>query len=727
VPQARPSSQSKPLIPRKHSRSDGASSPGAQAAAGVGTPWLLAGAAVTAVVLVLALIYSGAAAAGTVSDPGALTRWGLPVAEAVHNLAAATVIGSLVFAAVILPRQLRPRRARGGAQPDPADEHPAFAHALQLAAWASIAWTLAAVAVLVLTFSDISGLPLSGDAQYTSALVGFVTDIPNGRAWLATSVIAAVVSTLTFGVRSTTGLALTMLLAIGGLIPMALVGHAAGADDHYGAVNSIGLHLVGVALWIGGLIVLAFVSRDLTVPASPGRGGGRDDTAAVLARYSALALFAFALVLLSGVVNAAYRINSWSQLFSSEYGTLALVKTAATLLLGAIGWMHRRWIIPQLGTGTSGGGAGTGVVLSAKRVLWQLVAVELLIMGAVSAVAVVLSRTPPPVPELPPVEATPARLLTGYELPPELTSERYLTEWRFDWLWVAVALTLTVAYVLGVIKLHRRGDSWPVLRILSWFVGMVLLTYFTSGAPAVYGMVLFSAHMLDHMALTMVVPLFLVLGAPLTLALKALTPRGDGSRGLREWILILIHSKFSQLVTHPLFAAANFAGSIILFYYSPLFGLALREHVGHELMNVHFLLTGYIFALTMVGVDPLPRRAPYPLRLVLLLATMAFHAFFAVSIMGGDSLIQASWFGNMGRDWGLSAIEDQQLGGAYMWGIGEIPTVLLAIIVAVTWSRTDARETKRKDRAADRNNDAELAAYNDMFAKLAERDRDVRR
>jgi putative copper resistance protein D len=175
-------------------------------------------------------------------------------------------------------------------------------------------------------------------------------------------------------------------------------------------------------------------------------------------------------------------------------------------------------------------------------------------------------------------------------------------------------------------------------------------------------------------------------------------------------------------VTHPLFAAANFAGSIVLFYYSDAFGYAMRDHVGHELMNLHFALTGYIFVLTMIGTDPLPRRAPYPMRLLLLLATMGFHAFFGVAIMGGTGLLAADYFGNLGRTWGPAALLDQQMGGAVAWGIGEVPTLLVAIGVAVMWSRSDARESKRTDRAADRNNDADLTAYNDMFAKLAERD-----
>jgi putative copper resistance protein D len=257
---------------------------------------------------------------------------------------------------------------------------------------------------------------------------------------------------------------------------------------------------------------------------------------------------------------------------------------------------------------------------------------------------------------------------------------------------------------------------------VTWIIGLLVLTYITSGPPSVYGRVLFSAHMVDHMALTMVAPIFLVLGAPVTLALRALPARKDGSRGLREWLLLFVHSKFSQVVTHPLFAAANFAGSIVLFYYSDAFSLAMREHVGHELMNLHFALTGYIFVLSMIGTDPLPRRAPYPLRLLLLLATMGFHAFFGVAIMGGTNLLAADYFGNLGRSWGASALLDQQMGGAVAWGIGEVPTLLVAIGVAIMWSRSDERETRRTDRAADRNNDADLTAYNDMFAKLAERD-----
>jgi cytochrome c oxidase assembly factor CtaG/putative copper export protein len=698
-----------------------APNPGAQsqadAALGITRPWQLAGLAALFLGLAAALLFSGAAAAREVSDPGAMVRWGLPISKAVHNISLATVIGGLIFAAGILPKNL----GRGRSKQEDAPEHPAFARALGVAAAAGVAWTLSAIAVLVLTYADVAGQGISGDAEFTKALVFFMTDIATGRAWLAVTVIAAVVTTALFGVRSLTGLALTLVLALAGLVPTALIGHSASSNDHDGAISSLGLHLVGVSVWVGGIILLALLSGVLAgsrtsaggaVASLP--GGPADITEPTLRRFSSLAGFAFVLVFASGVLNASVRVTSWGDLFGSPYGQLILAKTAATIVLGGIGFMHRQWVIPQLGR--------KGSLMSSRRVLWQLILMELLIMGATSGIAVALGRSAPPEPTTYAPDASPAFILSGYDLPPELTPERWLTEWRLDWIWVAVAAFGLVSYFLGVAKVRARGDKWQLFRSANWVVGLLVLTYVTSGPPAVYGRVLFSAHMVDHMTLTMVAPLFLVLGAPVTLALRALPARGDGSRGLREWLLLFVHSKFSQLVTHPLFAAANFAGSIVLFYYSDAFGFAMREHVGHELMNLHFALTGYIFVLSMIGTDPLPRRAPFPLRLVLLLATMGFHAFFGVAIMGGTGLLAADYFGNLGRGWGPSALLDQQLGGAVAWGIGEVPTLLVAIGVAIMWSRSDERETRRTDRAADRNNDADLTAYNDMFAKLAERD-----
>ena len=148
------------------------------------------------------------------------------------------------------------------------------------------------------------------------------------------------------------------------------------------------------------------------------------------------------------------------------------------------------------------------------------------------SVSSVLSRTAPPVPEELAPDASPARILTGYELPPALEGARWITMWRFDWLWVAIIAFLTLWYLRSVWQLRRRGDRWPVLRTVAWLAGLAVLLWATSGSPAVYGRVLFSAHMVGHMTLTMLSPVFLVLGAPITLALRALPSRTDGTLSL---------------------------------------------------------------------------------------------------------------------------------------------------------------------------------------------------
>ncbi|MDN6490209.1 MAG: cytochrome c oxidase assembly protein, partial [Yaniella sp.] len=237
--------------------------------------------------------------------------------------------------------------------------------------------------------------------------------------------------------------------------------------------------------------------------------------------------------------------------------------------------------------------------------------------------------------------------------------------------------------------------------------------------PAIYGRVVFSAHMVNHMILTMLIPIFLVRGAPITLAMRSMESRKDGTRGPREYMLTLLQSKYSKVITNPIFAAVNFAGSLVIIYFTPVFEFALRYHIGHEMMNIHFLLTGFIFVSVMIGIDPLPNRPSYPLRLVILLATMVFHAFIAVSLTGSDSLLMSEWFSAIGRDWGASAIEDQQIGGLIMWGTGEFPTVGMAMIVLFRWRQDDMQHAKRRDDRVDRLGDSDLDDLNEYYARMA--------
>ena len=691
------------------------------------------------IALIIAGLATGLGQADQISDPGAVTRWGLPAARYVHHVAAATAITSAILAAIAVPPRTGPRqRHRLDRGPDQHKEHPIYGRLLQIAMVAAIVWTVAALAVMVLTFSSLAGLPLSADESFSTGFFDFITSITTGQAWLAVVLIAGAFGTLIAAVRSPAGLGFTAVLGLCALVPIAMVGHSSSGDDHQAAVSSLGLHLLGVVIWVGGLMALALLAPQISRTAgslSAQDQGGPELLGTLLRRYSLLAGLALVTVVASGVVNAELRVGSFAQLFTTEYGLMLIVKIAATAVLAVLGWMHRSWIIPRLAGSHLGASAGADgganpaqqpapvrTRFTTTKLLWQMILVEIAIMSAVIGVSAVLGRTAPPVPDELPPDATPTRILTGYTLPPEQSLGEFFTLWRMDWLWVAVIAFLAIWYLRATLQLRARSIRWPVMRTVSWLFGLAVLFWVTSGGAAVYGMVTFSGHMVQHMTLTMVAPIFLVMGSPVTLAMRALTSRRDGTRGAREWILWLVHSKASKVISHPIVAAANFAGSIIIFYYTPIFGWALEYHLGHILMTVHFLLTGYIFALVLIGRDPLPSRPPHYLRILILLATMAFHAFFAIALMSSEGLIQAEWFGNMGHGW-FPAIDDQHRGGELMWGLGEIPALLLGVIACVQWAKDDTREMRRVDREADRTGEAELEEYNLMLEQMAERRR----
>lgn len=707
---------------------------GKEASGGISSYWIWAFPLLALALMAASFVVTGANAGTDLVDAGAAVRWLLPTTEVLQNLAMATVIGSLLFAVGIVPRFTDDTQGRAHYNMAHAynkaqralnlqrEEYAPFTAVLNLASAASVVWALTSIAQLVLSYADISGRAVSAADSYTQELSSYIMTITSGQAQATTVAVAVIVATLTFAIRSLTGLLVTLGLSMLGIVTIALTGHSAGGDDHMGAVNSLGLHVLGISLWTGGMIALAYISQKISAPdAGTGTIPGSRDTStaarrvpmvvAVLKRYSTVAFLSFILVVTSGVINANLRMFAWENL-TTDYGLQVLTKLALTLLLGAIGALHRLRLIPAMEAGK----------VSGIRGVWQAIIAEIIIMGGVSGLAVSLSRTAPPKSEDLPVDASPVRIITNYEMPPEPHLEQWFTQWRFDWFWVALIIFLAGVYLWAYLRVGASGGKRNPLRLASWFFGLALLFFVTSGSLAVYSQVLFSAHMVEHMTLTMIIPTFLVLGAPVTLLLTALQPRQDGTRGPREWILRLVHSTWSKVITNPLFAGFNFAGSLVLMYFTPMFGISMRYHVGHEFMLIHFLLTGYLFVLVLIGVDPIPYRPMYPFRLVLLIATLGYHAFVGIALMHGNALLLASWFGNLGREWGGTALEDQQLGGSIMWGMGEIPTMLVAVIVAIQWAASDKKLTKRLDRQADRDGDAELKAYNEMFEKLNEED-----
>jgi cytochrome c oxidase assembly factor CtaG/putative copper export protein len=648
-------------------------------------PAILVAAAVVA--LLVGLAYGGGAAPLLTGDAGPVVRWGLPAATLVVNLSAAGMIGALVVALFAL---------RSGDRP--------FDTALDTASAAAAVFTVAAAATAYLTFLNVFNAAPSADAEFGRQLGRFLVDTDLGRAWLLTVIAGAMLTVLTFAVRGWTGTVLVAAFAVASLIPMATQGHSGEEANHNTAVVALALHMIAAAVWLGGLLLVVIVRPQL-------RGTALAD---LLLRYSSIALAAFVVVGLSGVVRAVVGVVSWRYLLSA-YGALLAVKVGALLVLGVLGAAYRVRLIRRLAQDGPGGGSRSGL-------FWWLVLLELGFMGIASGAAVALARTPPPVDTSLPPDPTPAELLTGAPLPPELTIPRWFTTWDIDLLWAFAAGFGLFFYLAGVWRLHRRGDRWPIVRTVLWTLGILLLFWVTCGPVNAYQDYLFSIHMTGHMLLTMAIPMLLVFGAPVTLAARAIRKRDDGTRGGREWILWAVHTPFARVVTHPLVAAGIFIGSLWAFYYTDLFRWSLYDHLGHEWMIAHFLISGYLFVQSLVGIDPVPLRLPYPFRLLTLIAVMAMHAFFGIAIMMSSGLFVAEWFGSMGRTWGDPPLLDQYTGGGVAWSIGEIPTLILAVTVAIQWSRSDDRAQRRADRQADRSGDAELTEYNERLAALAERD-----
>jgi len=640
----------------------------------------LAAAGLASVLIGLAI--TGAATTPILLDPGPFVRFGAPVASLVTNLAASATLGPLVLVLFAVPAG-----------------SPARERLLQLAGIGAAVWTLAEVLSALLAFAEAIGKPLRLDESFGAGLWQYLSDTDTGQSRLWGIGLAAATAVVIAFSSGPWPLAGALVLAGAEIVATSQLGHQGGTADHDIAWGGLFLHMAFAAVWLGGVGGLLLV-RPSTRSARSGT-----DARAIVERFSSVALVCFLVVAGSGVVSAWIRIGGLDGLATS-YGALIVIKAVAILGLGVLGIVHRRWAIRRL--------PGRGA-------FWSIVVGELALMGVASGMASALSSSAPPV-DPTPSGTSPSELLTGAPLPPAPSFERYLFGIDLDPIWLAVVFAAAACYLAGVIRLARRGDRWPVLRTVSWFAGLVVLLWATNGGIGDYMDRLFSAHMLVHMVLGMLVPVLLVPGAPITLALRAIAPRKDGSRGAREWILAAVHSRYGRAIANPYVAAAIFVLSLWVFYYTPLFRWATTTHLGHEWMVVHFLMAGYLFAQSLIGVDPGPVRPPYPVRLIILLATMAVHAFFGLAIMSSTGVLLADWFGAMGWDTGVTALQDQQRAGGIAWSVGEIPTLALAIAVAVQWSRSDTREQRRIDRKADRDGDADLEAYNAMLARAAVRD-----
>lgn len=291
----------------------------------------------------------------------------------------------------------------------------------------------------------------------------------------------------------------------------------------------------------------------------------------------------------------------------------------------------------------------------------------------------------------------------GDELPP-LTAWRLVTGWQLEVLPALGVLLVGALYLYGVHRLRARGDAWSTWRTVL-FVGLGLgsFTIATQSALAAYDAVLLWVHMVQHMILVMLTPVFLALGAPVTLALRTL-----GSRS-RQWLLAVLHSRVAKIVSFPVVSGALFIGNPVALYFTGWYEATLRNGILHDFNHLHFLAIGCLWFWPLLSLDPMPNRLSYPLRMLAVFVTMPFHAFLGVAIMSSSTVLAADWYADFDRRWGPSLAQDQQIAGGVLWAAGDLVALVVLGALFVQWARASRRDAIREDRRLDRLSEQRLA------------------
>jgi len=559
----------------------------------------------------------------------------------------------------------------------------------------TLLWFITAFLVILFKVSEILGTSIftSFDSQ---TLTSYLTQTDLGKSMFIQIVIIAIVLAALPFIKRALPLLLFTLLAIVGLTSPVFQSHAAAGGSHSLAIGALVVHVVAISLWVGSLFGILIIPRDLRITA--------------LYRFSALALWAAIAVSISGVATAFTRLQDRSS-WNSQYSYIVIAKIILTIALLAMGNANRKALQSR-------------DEMKLKDLL-RLISVEAMVMSGVALLGSWLSRIQPPIGDI--SQLTIAEIKVGMATPPPPSLRNILFEYNPDALMIAILIVATALYIKGVIVLKKRGDSWAVGRTVAFAIGIVLIDFATSGGLGVYALFSFEYHMIAHMLLGMVAPIFLVMGAPITLALRTLPQSRDGQeRGVRNLALSVLHSRYSKVLTNPITALALFDGSLFVLYFTDLFGTLMQNHAGHFLMSIHFILVGFLFFNVIIGIDPNPKRYPHILRIVILFGAMSLHAFFSIALMSQTSLIDGGYYESLRTPWITSALDDQEAGGSVGWAMGEIPMLLALISTFILWMREDKRETVRIDRNEARlaamGEPDELAQYNAYLNKLQERD-----
>ncbi|MDO4908773.1 MAG: cytochrome c oxidase assembly protein [Corynebacterium sp.] len=625
-------------------------------------------------------IYLGQSLAALgIPDPGILTTAGLPLIRAGALIFACLSVGSFLLCSFLaIPRKNGYLSADGMI-------------ASGTGSFSALAFAICSLLLVPFSLSDVSGQPLSAalaPARWSAA----IDQVAAARAWEWCAIFGFATAILAFFSKKWIMQPVWLLCSLFMLVPLGLQGHSASGGDHDYGTNSYLLHMIFMALWVGGL--MAVIAHAL-------RKGHHLDV--VVRRYSKLALVSAVVMVFSGIINVLVRISP-SDLFNSSYGHLIIIKTIIVLVVIVIGYIHREISIPHL--------------KDRPRTFVRIAVGEVVLMAVIMAIGVALGRTPPPPPRINEINNMIVEI--GYELHKAPTFWNVWTMWRFDLIFGSMAIIFAALYIWGVIKVRKLGGSWPVNRTVWWLIGCLMLGLTMCSGIGMYMPAMFSVHMVGHMILSMFVPVPLVLGAPFTL-IKEANPANPERPGLHEWTEQLTNNRFIAFITHPAFNTIQFLIFFYALYLQSIYTVAISQHAGHLAMNLLFILSGYVYFWELIGADPVPTRRNPAIRAIWLTASLPMHMFFGVALMQMTAILGYDFYSSLGLPWNIDLLSDQNVGGGVAWGMGQFPLVLVYIVVMRQWYLFGKKENADYDKRAEETNDAELRAYNEMLQKMSRR------
>ena len=550
-------------------------------------------------------------------------------------------------------------------------------------------WLLATAIYVIVQLSYLLDQPLVASFDLT-VIRSYLTQTSLGKAYVVQ--IIGILILLLIPLRRLLSAYISLLIALIAITAPVFQSHGSSSGNHGLAIGALIIHVIALSFWVGGLFGLTQLNKAQKLIALP--------------RFSEIALWSAITVVISGAATAWTRLDSL-QAWQSKYGVITLVKISLAFILVGFGALHRRWIIK-----------------SDYPSIFRLITAELGVMFTTVFVGSWLSTVNPPERE---IVSSPALLVTGIQMPAPPTLSRVLLGYEADGLMLGLLIFVVALYIKGVVILTRRGDKWPVGRTIAFALGISAVDFATSGGLGLYSHFAFANHMMAHMVLGMIAPIGIVLGAPITLALRTLPlGRNQQESGIRGTFIELLHSKLSKFYTNPVVALVIFDGSLFALYFTPLFGNIMQGHSGHFFMSLHFLLAGFLFFQVLIGIDPLPRKVPHIAKIIVIFAAMSIHAFFSISVMSATTLLDNGYFELLQRPWATDLLADQKLGGSIGWAMGEVPILLALLATFLQWLKADKNEAARIDRAADRaaamGEDDDLARYNRYLAQLNKRE-----